>query len=208
VYNDNANIFKTVNNEQNQKIMLIEYFQANIDYPLAREVTYMIFPLCLHGPMGQKNGPSNKEGVILGAFISSVLPLANTISCVNDKWNVYLEEAVGMQTGARLRSLFVTILAFGIPYESCMLWDKYKEHICDDCKATLQHRDIVEPSIEQIESWALHYLWDALAKFSKIVEDFGLPVPSVPFDRLETNHLLEVERLQCLGLANRGGYGH
>jgi hypothetical protein len=99
-----------------------------------------------------------------------------------------------MQTSAQLRSLFVTILAFGVPSEPCMLWDKYKEHICDDCKVALQHRGIVEPSIEQIESWALHSLRDALAKFSKTLEDFGLPTPSVAFDRLETNRLLEVER--------------
>ncbi len=105
-----------------------------------------------------------------------------------------MEEAVGMQTGAQLLSLFVTILAFNVPGEPCMLWDKYKEHICDDCKATLQCRGIVEPSIEQIESWALHSLWDALAKFSKTLEEFGLPAPSVAFDRLETNRLLEVER--------------
>jgi hypothetical protein len=51
----------------------------------------------------------------------------------------------------------------------------------------------VEPSIEQIESWALHSLRDAFAKFSKTLEDFCLPTPSVTFDRLETNRLLEVE---------------
>jgi hypothetical protein len=75
-----------------------------------------------------------------------------------------------------------------------MLWENYKEHICDDCKVALQRCDIVEPSIEQIESWALHSLQDALAKFNKTLEDFGLPAPSVAFDRLETNRLLEVER--------------
>jgi hypothetical protein len=75
-----------------------------------------------------------------------------------------------------------------------MLWDKYKEHICDDYKATLQCCGIVEPSFEQIESWALHSLQDALAKFSKTLEDFGLLAPSIAFDRLETNRLLEVER--------------
>jgi hypothetical protein len=88
----------------------------------------------------------------------------------------------------------VTILAFGVLGESHMLSDKYKEHICDDYKATLQHRGIVEPSIEQIESWALHSLRDVLASFSKTLEDFGLPSPFVTFDRLETNRLLEVER--------------
>ncbi len=86
----------------------------------------------------------------------------------------------------------MTILAFGVLGEPHMLWDKYKEHICDDCKVTLQHRGIVEPSIEQIESWALHSLQDALAKFSKTLEDFGLPAPFVAFDWLETNCLLKV----------------
>jgi hypothetical protein len=52
----------------------------------------------------------------------------------------------------------------------------------------------VKPSIEQIESWALHFLRDAFAKFNKTLEEFGLPAPFVAFDRLETNCLLEVER--------------
>ncbi len=52
----------------------------------------------------------------------------------------------------------------------------------------------MDPSFEQIESWALHSLRDALAKFCKTLEDFGLPTPSLAFDRLETNRLLEVER--------------
>jgi hypothetical protein len=113
---------------------------------------------------------------------------------LDDEWNACLEEEVDMQTGAQLRYLFVTILAFGVPRKPRMLWDKYKEHICNDCKAILQRRGIVEPSIEQIESWALHFLRDALAKFNKTLEDFGLPTPSIAFDRLETNRLLEVER--------------
>ncbi len=52
----------------------------------------------------------------------------------------------------------------------------------------------MELSIEQIENWALHSLRDALAKFSKTLEDFGLLAPSIAFDRLKTNCLLEVER--------------
>jgi hypothetical protein len=40
----------------------------------------------------------------------------------------------------------------------------------------------VEPSIKQIESWALYFLWDALAKFNKTFEEFGLPAPFVAFD--------------------------
>jgi hypothetical protein len=44
VYNDNANIFETINSKQNHKKTLTKYFQANIDYPLAKKVMYMDFP--------------------------------------------------------------------------------------------------------------------------------------------------------------------
>jgi hypothetical protein len=86
------------------------------------------------------------NGVVHDTFKSACITLGLYDS--DDQWNACLEEAVGMQTGAQLRSLFVTILAFNVPGEPRMLWDKYKEHICDDCKATLQRRGIVEPSIE------------------------------------------------------------
>jgi len=41
MYNESASIFEIINSEQNQKTTFTEYFQANIDYPLARKVTYM-----------------------------------------------------------------------------------------------------------------------------------------------------------------------
>ncbi len=231
MYNDNASIFEIANNEQNQKTMLTEYFQANINYPLAREVTYMDFPFVFTWTNGMKKwtiqqrrccvrclyfvSPSVGKcyflrtllmkvkgvvsfeafrivnGVIHDTFKSTCIALGLYDS--DDEWNACLEEALDMQIGAQLWFLFVTILAFGVPGEPRMFWDKYKEHICDDYKASLQHHGIVEPSIEQIESWALHSLRDALAKFRKTLEDFGLPAPSVAFDRLEINRLLEVE---------------
>jgi len=132
------------------------------------------------------------NGVVHDTFKSACIALGLYDS--DDEWNACLGEVVVMQTCGQLWSLFVTILAFGVPGEPRMLWDKYKEHICDDCKVALQRRGIVEPSIEQIESWALHFLRDALAKFNKTLEEFGLPAPSVAFDWLETNRLLEVER--------------
>jgi hypothetical protein len=120
------------------------------------------------------------NGVVHDTFKSACIALG--LYDLNDEWNACLGEVVGMQTGAQLRSLFVTILAFGVLGEPRMLWDKYKEHICDDCKVALQRRGIVELSIEQIESWALHFLRDVLAKFNKTFEEFGLPAPSVAFD--------------------------
>ncbi len=54
MYNDNAIIFEIVNSEQNQKTTLTEYFQANIDYPLAKEVMYMDFPTVFTWTNGTK----------------------------------------------------------------------------------------------------------------------------------------------------------
>jgi hypothetical protein len=55
--------------------------------PWSKKSRTWISPLCLHGPMGRKNGPSDREGAVLSAFISPfispVLPLAKVISCVH-----------------------------------------------------------------------------------------------------------------------------
>jgi len=66
VYNDNANIFKTVNSKQNQKTTLAEYFQANIDYPLARVVTYMDFPSLFTWTNGTKKWTIWQKGCCVG----------------------------------------------------------------------------------------------------------------------------------------------
>ncbi len=159
VYNDNANIFETINNEQNQKTTLTEYFQANIDYPLARKVTYMDFPSVFTWTNGTKKwtiwqrgcsvgrlyfvSPSTGERYFLRTLLTKVKGVVSfeafrTINgvvhdtfkstCIalglydsDDEWNAYLEEVVGMRTSAQLRSLFVTILTFGVPSEPCML---------------------------------------------------------------------------------------
>jgi hypothetical protein len=158
VYNDNASIFEIVNSEQNQKTTPIEYFQANIDYPLARKVTYMDFPSVFTWTNGMKKWTIRQRGCCVGRlyFVSpsvgeryflrtlltkvkgavsfEALRTINGVvhdtfksTCIalglydsDDEWNACLEEAVGMRTGAQLRYLFATILAFGVPSEPCM----------------------------------------------------------------------------------------
>ncbi len=53
------------------------------------------------------------NGVVHDTFKSACI--THGLYDSDDEWNVCLEEAVGMQTCAELRSLFVTILAFGVP---------------------------------------------------------------------------------------------
>jgi hypothetical protein len=62
VYDDNASIFEIGNSKQNQKTTLTEYFQANIDYPLATEVTYMDFPSVFTWPNGTKKWTIRQRG--------------------------------------------------------------------------------------------------------------------------------------------------
>ncbi len=66
VYNDNASIFETINSEQNQKTTFTEYFQANIDYPLAKKVTYMDFPSVFTWTNGRKKWTIQQRGCSVG----------------------------------------------------------------------------------------------------------------------------------------------
>jgi len=66
VYNDNASTFEIVNYEQNQKTTLTEYFQANIDYPLAKEVTYMDFPSMFTWTGGTNKWTIQQRGCCVG----------------------------------------------------------------------------------------------------------------------------------------------
>ncbi len=83
VYNDNASIFKTVNSEQNQKKHSPNTSKPILITPWPEKSRTWIFPPCLHGPMGRKNGPFGRKGAMSGAFISLVPPLANVISCIH-----------------------------------------------------------------------------------------------------------------------------
>ncbi len=159
MYNESSSIFETINSEQNQKTTLTEYFQTNIDYPLARKIMYMDFPFVFTWTNGTKKWTVRQTGCCVGRlyFISpsagecyflrtlltkvkgvvsfEVLYTINSVvhdtfksACIalglydsNDEWNACLGKAVVMQTGAQLQSLFVTILAFGVPSESRML---------------------------------------------------------------------------------------
>ncbi len=62
MYNDNASIFEIVNREQNQKTTFTKYLQVNIDYPLAKEVTYMDFPSVFTWTNGTKKWTIRQRG--------------------------------------------------------------------------------------------------------------------------------------------------
>jgi hypothetical protein len=103
--------------------MFIEYFQANIDYPLAREVTYMDFPFVFTWTNGTKKWTIRQRGCCVKCFyfvkvkgvisfeafciVNEVVHDTFKSACIAfglydsvDEWNACLEEAIGMQTSA------------------------------------------------------------------------------------------------------------
>ncbi|KAK0443443.1 uncharacterized protein EV420DRAFT_1241157, partial [Desarmillaria tabescens] len=61
-----------------------------------------------------------------------------------------------MQSGAQLRSLFVTLLLFCQPAKPDELWEQFKENICDDLAYKLRQHDIPNPTEAQLYDFGLH----------------------------------------------------
>jgi hypothetical protein len=55
------------------------------------------------------------------------------------EWAQCLTEAGQMQTGSKLRWLFAIILLHCYPTSPEMLWNQFKDKICDDLRRKLQH---------------------------------------------------------------------
>ena len=92
------------------------------------------------------------------------------------EWRMCLEEASGMQTGARLRRLFVTLLLFGEVSQPERLWDEFREHICDDLEHRLRGMGLDNAAPESVYDYGLFLL-------NQIPQDSGRSLaewPSMP----------------------------
>jgi hypothetical protein len=77
----------------------------------------------------------------------------------DQEWRLCLHEASAMKSGAQLRHLFATILAFCFPSEPIRLWDAFKQHICNDIRHQLQTRhNTQDPEDDQVYGFGLFLL--------------------------------------------------
>ncbi|KAJ6574303.1 hypothetical protein B0H19DRAFT_871187, partial [Mycena capillaripes] len=60
-----------------------------------------------------------------------------------------------MQTGTRLRHLFITILLFCNPSEPRLLWDDFRVHICDDLGHRLRIMGFDAPTEDDVYDYGL-----------------------------------------------------
>ena len=95
----------------------------------------------------------------------------------DQEWNICLQEAGEMQTGYTLRMLFATILFHCNPTSPAVLWEKYRNHICDDLRVKLTG---LYPnrifSQDEVYDYGLHLINHILRNWGKsLAEIQGMP---------------------------------
>jgi hypothetical protein len=112
------------------------------------------------------------------------------------EWNECLEQASLWATGVKLRSLFVTILRDCQPIFPVVLWEKFKDHLCDDLERALQRRNIPHPSADQILDYGLFFI-DCLMQESgqRLSNIHGMPLSVMDWGSADENRLI-AEQLQ------------
>ena len=109
----------------------------------------------------------------------------------DNEWSQCLQEAAVMQTGGQLRHLFTTILHDCNPTAPLVLWNQFKEHICDDLKRKLQHMGHENPTEEQVYDYGLYLIDLDLRKKGKSLEQCPpMPLPVGNWAQLHGNRLI------------------
>src|SRR6266480_3800277 len=118
-------------------------------------------------------------------MVPSIPCMARGLLESDDEWDICLTEASSFQTGDQLRRLFVTILRYNSLTDPLGLFNRYRQHLSDDCRHRLETRfQIASPTDQQIISLALEDIRVLLEQGNKALSDFNLPEPSMRFDEL------------------------
>jgi hypothetical protein len=164
-------------------------FISSLCYLISKECLYVFPPF--PGPYSNINF----------AFFQVVHPTSKG-ACItrglleNDgEWINCLDDASVMQTGCQLRSLFVTILTHGNPTFPFELWERFREHICDDLAYALRCKGIVNSTDEQVWDYGLYLMEKSLRQQNSGLEKFPpMPLPQIDWDNQFGNHLILEQR--------------
>lgn len=125
-------------------------------------------------------GPTSFEdlrrygGVIYPTFRDACL--ARGLLEDDGEWRTCLQEAAVMQTGARLRQLFATLLLFCHPVSPEALWSDFRHHICDDLWHRLRVAGHTNPMDEDVYDYGLYLLDNVLHQSGQSLKNF----PTMP----------------------------
>jgi len=117
------------------------------------------------------------EGVEHPTFKTACLALG--LLADDQEWIQCLDEARVMQTGSQLHSLFAIILTNCNPTFPEQLWERFKNHICDDLAHRLQqHHHEEDPPEERVWDYGLFLIDKLLQWQGKSLRDFPpMPLP-------------------------------
>lgn len=96
------------------------------------------------------------DGVIHPTFRDACL--ARGLLENDGEWRQCLLEASIMHTGSRLRYLFATILLFCSPSQPEILWEEFRQNVCDDLLHRLRTIGIENPTQEDAHDYGLYLL--------------------------------------------------
>jgi len=110
-------------------------------------------------------------------------------------WMLCFEEAASWQTGTALRNLFVMSLLHGDVSDPPGLWNKFREHLCDDLPRRIQREFVsVPPDLQGPHlDYGLFLIQRYLIDSGKTLADFALPAVRHEWDRSHGNTLLAAE---------------
>ena len=106
------------------------------------------------------------------------------------EWRQCLLEASHMQTGEQLRQLFALLLLSCTPTEPALLWNDFRQHICDDLRAHLRSSGWQIPQDEDIFDYGLWLLNTILLKHGKDLTSVKMPLPNSDWSGQAGNSLI------------------
>jgi hypothetical protein len=111
------------------------------------------------------------------------------------EWRLCLLEAAEMQTGARLRQLFITLLLFCEPSAPAHLWREFRESICEDLHPIIRglgvHPVDNQDEAEQMHDYGLYLIDQLLHDHGKSLNDWPtMPRPTENWEHRTQNPLI------------------
>ena len=111
------------------------------------------------------------------------------------EWEMCLTDAAEIQTGSQLQHLFASLLLFCAPAQPHLLWQIFREKICDDLRHHLQELGRTIVTEMQIYDFGLHLLDDILHNSGHSLSDFpSMPQPLLNWTDSLNNRLISQQR--------------
>jgi hypothetical protein len=128
------------------------------------------------------------EGVLHPTFRAACV--ARGIANDDKEWFRLFDEGIVGTPARQLRNCFVLLLLQKAMVDPVAIWDRYKDHLCDDLKYRVENHDIdfPLPFLHPQHDYGLFLMQRQLLLESEDLRNFGLPTPALDWSRAEARH--------------------